>query len=54
MQDAAGTSYHKLTSTFQTYTEILKKTCEQQKQLAAKPKRQATIIDMFSRAGSSK
>ena len=25
MQDSAGTSYYKLTSTFQTYTEILKK-----------------------------
>ena len=37
-----------MVSAFQNYAKILRTTCEEQKDSAAKPKRQATIMDMFS------
>ena len=53
MQAAVGNNYGKLQSAFDNFQKMLKKICQQQKE-SARPKRQATLTDMFSRASSSK
>ena len=53
MQAAVGSNYGKLKSAFNNFRIILNKAFQQQK-VFAKPKRQATLADMFSRVYSSK
>jgi len=53
MQAAVDINYGKLQFAFYSFRNILKKTCQQQK-VSAKPKRQVTLTDIFSRASSSK
>ena len=53
MQAAAGNNFGKLKSAFENFQQIFKKTCQEQKE-SARPKRQATLTDMFARASSSK
>ena len=48
MQTAVGNNYGKLQSPFNNFQNILKKPCQK------RPKRQAILTDMFSRASISK
>ena len=51
MQAAVGKNYGKLLFTFDNFRNMLKKNFPKTK---TKPKRQATLTDMFSRASRSK
>ena len=53
IQATVDDNYGKLQFAFNNFWIILKKTCQQQK-VSAKPKWQATLTNMFSRASSSK
>ena len=53
MQAVVYNNYGKLQSAFNNFWNILNKTCQQQK-VSARPKRQGTLTDMFTRASSSK
>ena len=52
MVAAVGEDYKKLKSAFDNYQTILRKTVQKKKEL--RPKRQASLLDMFSKAGSLK
>ena len=48
-----GNNYEKLHLAFDNFQNVLKTTYQQQQKVSARPKKQATITNMFSKASTS-